>query len=131
MRGRPAAQGRDQRGQAAVELALCLPILVLVLACVVEIGLLVGDQVRLWHAAREGARIAVVDPAMEEVRGAAESAGLEPLEVAITPGPTERRPGAPLTVAVSYKPRTRVPLLGALFERTELHAAATMRIEQP
>lgn len=122
---------QDQGGQATVELALCLPILVLVLACVVEIGLLVGDQVRLWHAAREGARIAVVDPATEEVREAAQSSGLEPLEVEVTPGPTERRQGEALTVALSYNPRARVPLLGVLFERTELHATATMRIEQP
>ncbi len=121
----------DQRGQATVELALCLPILILVLACLVEIGLLIGDQVRLWHAAREGARIAVVDPAVEPVRAAAESAGLEPLELEITPDPTERGPGEALTVAVRYRPRSAVPLLGALFERTELHASATMRIEQP
>jgi hypothetical protein len=104
---------------------------VLVLGCLVEIGLLAGDQVRLWHAAREGARIAVVDPAMDGIVAAAESAGLEPLEVDVTPGPAGRRPGEALTVAVTYQPRSRVPLLGALFERTELHAAATMRIEQP
>ena len=119
-----------ERGQTTVELALCLPILALALACLVEIGLLVGDQVRLWHAAREGARIAVVDPSMSHVRAAAESSGLRPLEVAVSPGPQERGPGEPLTVSVSYRARTRVPLLGALFER-RLHAAATMRIEQP
>ena len=121
----------DQRGQATVELALCLPVLVLLLACLVEIGLLAADQVRLWHAAREGARIAVVDSTVQEVRTAAESAGLKPLALQITPGPSERGPGEPLTVAVSYHPRSRVPLLGALFERTELRASATMRIEQP
>ena len=122
---------REERGQATIELALCLPILALALASLVEVGLLVSDQVRLWHAAREGARIAVVDPDTENVRSAAEAAGLEPLEVEITPGPADRGPGEPLTVALTYNPRTRVPLLGALFERTELHASATMRIEQP
>jgi TadE-like protein len=131
VRGGSRPLGWEQRGQATVELALCLPILFLALAALVEVGLLVGDQVRLWHAAREGARIAVVDRAADDVRAAAEAAGLKPLEVEISPAAQDRSPGAPLTVALSYRPHTRVPLLGALFARTELHAEATMRIEQP
>ena len=53
---------RDDRGQATVELALVLPILVLILAGVVWVGQLMATQVQLEHAAREGARAAAVDP---------------------------------------------------------------------
>lgn len=53
---------RDDRGQATVELALVLPILVLLLAGVVWVGNVMATQVQLEHAAREGARAAAVDP---------------------------------------------------------------------
>ena len=51
------------RGQATVEFALVLPLLVLVLAGVVWVGNIMLTQVRLEHAAREGARVAAVEPA--------------------------------------------------------------------
>jgi hypothetical protein len=75
----------DERGQAAVEFVLCLPIVALGLGVLIEIGLLVGDHVRLWHAARESARIAIVDSDPDEIQGAAEQGGLSPL----TEGRTE------------------------------------------
>ena len=55
-------RGRGDRGQATVELALVLPILVLILAGVVWVGQLMATQVQLEHAAREGARAAAVEP---------------------------------------------------------------------
>ena len=45
--GRP-----DQRGQAAVELALALPLVALLLLAVVQVGLVVRDQVLTTPAAR-------------------------------------------------------------------------------
>lgn len=122
---------RDDAGQATLELALGLPILALLLAGVVEVGLLVADHTRIWHAAREGARVAVVDPDASDVVAAAERAGLRPLDVEISPAPQLRRQGDPLTVAVRYDPQARVPLFGPLLGRVELNAQATMRIEQP
>lgn len=56
-----ASRSPDERGQAAVELALSLPLVVLVLAAVVQVGLVVRDQVLVVHAAREVARELAVD----------------------------------------------------------------------
>jgi hypothetical protein len=120
-----------ERGQATVELALCLPLLALALGALVEIGLLVSDQIRLWHAAREAARVAIVDPEMGHIRDAAERSGLIPVRVDVDPPEADRRSGEALTVAVTYTPRGHVPLLGRVFARNDLEAAATMRIEQP
>lgn len=122
---------RDEGGQATLELALGLPLLALLLAGLVEVGLLVSDQTRIWHAAREGARVAVVDPDTADAVAAAERAGLTPLEVEVSPAPELRRQGDPLTVALRYAPQARVPLFGVLLDRVELKAQATMRIEQP
>lgn len=120
-----------EEGQATVELALTLPILALLLAGLVEMGLLVADQGRLWHAAREAARVATVDPDIDDVRAAAERPGLAPLEIDVAPQPHLRRQGDPLTVSLVYRPRGRVPLFGELLRRLTMRADATMRIEQP
>lgn len=120
-----------ERGQSTLELALCLPLVVVVLAAVAETGLLFGDQVRLWHAAREAARSAVVDPDPDAPRHAVMSAGLEGAEVSVTPSGTARSVGEPLTVRLDLRPGGRVPLVGMLFRSIELHAEATMRIELP
>ena len=51
-------RGRAQRGQAAAEVALVLPLVALVLLGVLQAGLVLRDQVLVTHAAREGARAA-------------------------------------------------------------------------
>lgn len=122
---------RREGGQATVELALTLPVLVLLLAALVEVGLVVGDQARLWHAAREAARMAAVDPDHEDVLVAAERPGLRPLQVEMTPDPQLRRQGDAVTVEVRYFPAARIPLFRSLLDRVELSARGVTRIEQP
>jgi hypothetical protein len=122
---------RKQAGQATVELALCLPFVALLLAALVEVGMLAGERARLWHAAREAARVAVVDPDPAAARAAAERTGLEPLSMSVDPTPAYRVQGRPLTVSLIYHPDSPVPLLGAVLRQASLRADATMRIEQP
>jgi hypothetical protein len=119
------------RGQSTVELALCLPVLALLMAAVVEIGALAGDKARVWHAAREAVRLAAVDADPSAIEAAAERTGLDDLEVVVDPEPQFRRQGDPVTVDVTYDPPAHVPILGLLFAGTQLHAQASMRIEEP
>ena len=121
----------DEHGQATVEFVLCLPIAALVLGMLIEIGLLVGDHVRLWHAARESARVAIVDSDPEEIRDAGERGGLSPLAVEVDPEFADRSIGKPLTVTLTYRPEGRIPLLGDLIAGRPMSSSATMRIEQP
>lgn len=118
-------------GQSTVELALCLPVLAIVLGFVVEVGLIAGDQVRLWHAAREAARVAVVDSDRQAALDAAERSGLSGLEISIEPAPEFRVQGRPLTVQIQYSPPGRVPVVGTIADGVSLDAEATMRIEEP
>jgi Flp pilus assembly protein TadG len=120
-----------ESGQSTVELALCLPLLVLLCAALVQVGVLVIDQARLWHAAREAARVAVVDPDPRAAEDAARAVGLSPVDVSVDPSAANRRMGQPLTVALSFREAGGVPLVGALFRGITLHASAVMRIEQP
>lgn len=52
----------DDRGQATLELALILPLLVICIAGIVWVGQVATMQVRVENAAREGARAAAVEP---------------------------------------------------------------------
>jgi Flp pilus assembly protein TadG len=75
----PADRARSrlegERGSSAVEFALLLPILLLVLLALVQVGVLARDSLVLTQASRAGAREAAVQPspdAVEQaVRGAA------------------------------------------------------------
>jgi len=122
---------RNERGQSTVELALCLPLVVVVLAALVQVGVIAVDHVKVWHAAREGARVAAVDPDRAAITRAAETSGLRPVDVSVEPVDLYRRQGEPVTVTVSYSPSTRVPVIGPFFEGLEITAKASMRIEQP
>ena len=118
-------------GQATLELALLLPVVVLILSVLVQVGMMGVDQVRVWHAAREGARVAAVSADPADVEAAVSRGGLMGLHVAVTPVARYRRPGQPVTVTVSLAPRWRTPLVGRLIGPSEVTAQASMRIEQP
>ena len=56
-----ATRGRgDDRGAAAVEFALLLPVVFLIIAGIVDFGTVFFTKIELTNAAREGARAAVV-----------------------------------------------------------------------
>ncbi len=60
-----------ERGAAAVEFAVILPLFVLLIFGTIEAGWFFSQQVEIRNAAREGARLAVVDYGTEaEVRAA-------------------------------------------------------------
>lgn len=118
------------RGQASVELALILPLVVLLLLVLVEVGLVVRDQVLVTHAAREAARAAAVEDGRSVAEEAAKGAGpLDPdrLEVHVS---GRGGPGSKVTVEIVYPRPTRVPLIGQLVGRIGLKASASMRVER-
>jgi Flp pilus assembly protein TadG len=61
MRWRTRKNGRTERGASALEFALTVPFLLLLLGGVINIGFAFAEQLALDNAAREGARFAVVD----------------------------------------------------------------------
>ena len=60
------AAGRDRRrrrgGQSLVEFAVVLPVFLLILAGILDFGLGLYSQMTVINAAREGARLGVVEP---------------------------------------------------------------------
>lgn len=121
---------RGDGGQASVELALVLPLVMILLLAVVQLGLVVRDQILVVHAAREAVREAAVDPAADAPRRAAlASSTLDDGRLTVTT--TGRGAvGSRVRVEVAYKAATRVPLLGAALGDPTLRASATMRVER-
>lgn len=123
------ARRNDDRAQASVEAALVLPVVVLAVVMVLQVGLLIRDQVLVTHSAREGARAAAVeadgDLALEAARKAA---GLDPdrLRVAVE---GELVTGERVRVEVAYRSPVVVPLLGSIVDDVTVRATVTMRVE--
>ena len=123
-------RGRGDEGQASVELALALPLVVLLLLTVVQLGLVVRDQILVVHAAREAVREAAVDPSPDAPRRAA-LAGSTLAGDRVTVNSTGRGGvGSRVRVEVAYRAPTAMPLVGAALGDLTLRASATMRVER-
>jgi hypothetical protein len=125
MKTRPA-RVVGERGQASVELALVLPVLIFFLLGLVQTALVARDRVLLQDAARAAAREASVGADLVRVRDAARRslAGVT-VEVRRTGGV-----GEPVVVVARYHDRTDLPIVGGLFPDIDLTARATMRAEK-
>lgn len=121
---------RGERGQAAVELALGLPLLAVLALALLQVAFVVRDQVLLTHAAREAAREAAVSPDPATARRAAlDGAGLDGDRLEVRVG-ARGRPGTRIRVVLRYASPTRVPLVGAVVGEVHLSATAAMRVER-
>ena len=93
------------RGAAAVEMALVLPVLVAILLGIIEFGRVLNTQQVLTHAAREGVRAMVLEnspvAARIATREAASVLGILP-DSSMTISPAACTPGARVSVTVSY-----------------------------
>lgn len=61
MRGNGTDERGSDHGAAAVELALVLPLLILLVGGIIDFGFAFNAQVSLTHAAREGVRVEALD----------------------------------------------------------------------
>ena len=126
-RARPARRSAcPESGQATVEFALVLPLVVFLMLAVLQTALVVRDYVATVHAAREAARAASVDRRAD----AAEVAARRVLRRAHVEVGARPAVGGPIRVQVTYTSHTDLPLVGVLFPDPELHASATMRAER-
>lgn len=91
---------RDDRGAAAVEFALVLPVLVLIVFGIAQFGLAFAQVLSLNSGARQGARLGVVEGAtcsgvVSETKKAAETVGIVASDADLTVPPPGACPGSP------------------------------------
>ncbi len=125
---------RDQQGQALLELALVLPILMLLVFGIVQFGIIFLDNQVITQAAREGVRVGTVGGSdaeiMETVEHITENLDSTRLEVVINPSEGERSRGDSLKVEVHYSAPIIFPVIGEFISNPyPLTAAVVMRVE--
>jgi Flp pilus assembly protein TadG len=123
--------GRRERGQDLVEYALVLPIMMLILMTILDLGRAVYYYSAIHNSAREGVRYGIIypdDPAGIEAVVRTKAVALEPaaLTVMIT-NPDEDT----VQVTVTYQFTVVTPLVAPLIGSNEitLGSRAAMRIE--
>ena len=116
----------SQRGQAAVEFALVLPVIAVMALGLIAVGLAVRNELAVELAAREGARAAAVSasPATASAAAAQRSVGL-PIDVSTTASADT------VTVVVTYTDPLDVPMIGRLVGTITHTASVTMAVEPP
>jgi len=102
MKRRPARKAPRDRGAAAVEFALLLPLLALLVFGIVDFGRALNAQITLTQAAREGARMAALGEPNVVSSTQAAATGLSPVSVTVTSCPVGAAAGVNATVKVSY-----------------------------
>ena len=117
-------RARPDDGQAAVELALALPVVAFLVLAILQFALVGRDELLVVHAAREAARAASVGAS----GATAGSRVLPGATVSISGG---RRVGDAVVADVSYRSVTNLPLVGPLIPDVTLHFRVTMREEHP
>jgi Flp pilus assembly protein TadG len=118
---------RSERGAVALEFALLLPILLLLLLGIVEFGRAYNAQITLTQAAREAVRVMAIedDAALAESSTIQAAASLDPALMTVqiesrdpsASGPvTEDKcsPGHQVTVRIAYKLKTLTGFFGPL-----------------
>jgi len=120
------------RGQTTLEAALAMPVVLLALLLIVQVGIVVRDALALDQAAREGARAMAITASPDETRAAVErSAGpLDATRIA-TDVSTAKKRGDPADVDLSYVEELHIPIMSKIVAlHLPLRAHATMRLER-
>jgi len=125
---------KNEKGQAMVEFALILPVLLLLVMGIAEFGMMFNAYLSVQNATREGARIGVVGASNEEMEerilNTSPSLNKERIVITIEPGDNARASGETLRVLVNYDYKMAVPFISILFGGSvNLSGESSMRIE--
>ena len=131
---------KQNRGQAVVETALVMPILILVLFGIVEFGQVINQYIVLTAAAREGARAAAVSDdtaARNAVTDAVANISNNGLSVTSAYQDGIRVQGKSVTVTVRKPIEVNTPVIRDIIESAfapdpaVIAGRSVMRVEQP
>ncbi|MFQ5858046.1 MAG: TadE/TadG family type IV pilus assembly protein [Anaerolineae bacterium] len=107
----------QQEGQSLAELALLLPLLLLVMAGALDLGRAFHAHTTVVNAAREGARYGIFQPAdssgiRDQVEQEAEGSSIDLSQSTVVIEMDEISPGSPIKVTVIYQFQ---PITGLIF----------------
>ena len=120
----------DQKGQSMVEVAIALPVLIMILVGILDLGRAFFTFIALTDAAAEGAAYAAIHPSHTtqiRERAADSSNGLVELEVEmVSVDYAELTAGYPITVAVQFEYDLITPFIQAIVPGGTITMRATV-----
>ena len=121
---------KNEKGASAVEFALILPILIMLVFGIFQFGIAYNNYITITHAAREGARRAAVDlnnPLLKQI--IIDRAYPIPItqDDIIISTPEGTKIGDPVEVEITYEINIEIPLVGSW--DIPLTSKAVMRLE--
>lgn len=124
---------KDDRGQALVELALIMPLLIMLLFGVIEFGRVFNAYLTVTSASREGARAATLgadnSTIQQKVKEATPHFDQSKLTVDIVPF-SDRKRGDSVSITVNYSIKLYAPLIDiALSNPVDVSNKTVMRME--
>ncbi|MCL7746731.1 TadE/TadG family type IV pilus assembly protein [Halalkalibacter alkaliphilus] len=123
---------RSEKGQAVVELALTMTVLVFLIFGIIDFGRIFHAYLTLEHASREGARVASVGGTNAEVvqRIREASPSLRSENITIAPISASRTRGSYVTIDLSYPVSFSIPVFKSVLpDPLTLRSKTVMRVE--
>jgi len=125
---------KNCKGQTLVEMALVLPILLLIIMGIVEFGRIFNAYLIVTNASREGARVAVVGGTDSDINNSITNTTVtlkpENMSVNITPIEESRTRGSQVTVNVHYQIEMICPILNGIIPNPfQINSSTVMRME--
>jgi Flp pilus assembly protein TadG len=125
---------KSQKGQAIVETALILPILLMLLFGITDFGRIFHAYLTLDHAGREAARAASVGTEdgvilSKIIEDTSSLNGFNPGNPISPAGKANRESGSNVTITLTYPVDFLTPIIGQIIGEFELKDKTVMRVE--
>jgi Flp pilus assembly protein TadG len=125
----PPARATSDHGQATAELAVVLPVVVMLMLLIVQVGAVAYQRILVVHTAREVARAAAVSPLAPTSATVAARHGLDPARLEVTVSTPDL--SGYVRAVVAYDVPTNAAVVGALLPDVRVEAEAQMLAEWP
>lgn len=123
----------EQKGQSLIEFALVVPLLLLLLCGIFDIGRLMYGYLHLNLAAQEAVRMGGLGKADSEIttfaRNYVHLGNAASLQITVTPNDTNRKSGEYVTVQLRYPLTYLTPLVANILPPPVISADSTIRVE--
>jgi Flp pilus assembly protein TadG len=117
---------KNEDGQSTVEFALVLPVIVLFMLMIVQVGIVVRQKILVTNSSREAARILSV----ENNSGRATDKVKEMISDADVKISRPSKQGEYLTVTVSDVVPSNLPIIGNILPDVTVKSKTSMRVEK-
>lgn len=125
---------KNNKGQAIVEIAIIIPILILIIMTIFEFGRIFNTYLIVTHASREGARSAALGSdniqVVQTVNNSIYYLDSSKLTISISPSQSDRKRGSNVNLDLQYDLNIIVPIIDKIIPNPfPIKSKTVMRVE--